>query len=252
MHFQMWFPGATGCVAALQSIGAVDLREGCRESMAKFIDGRMGLLLSWTGDIGYVPERQRWVPLRNAEGPQVGYWSESPCVPTDLARRSLFDGYQQRLADGNDWVIPRATALPASFRLVDGAWSKVRKPQFDEFWARSEVWYRRFMTCDLDAEVIFRTEGISEEQFHQELADFCCFALRQNYRLLPEIASELDLLDSNSALSIVWSVIDGMAIKEILQEMQEVADVQSAFGDEKKVEVSAITDLRNHELGGGD
>lgn len=220
MHFQMWFPGLTGSGSALQSVGAIDFREGCRESLAKFADGRSGLLLSWQGEAGYFPDRQRWIPLDSSDGPQIGYWNDSPCTPADLERRSLFNGYRQPLADGYEWVIPQAAGLPASLRLVNGAWSKIRKPQFDEFWARSEVWYRRFMAFDLDVKAILLAEGISEELFHQELADFCIFALRQNYRLLPQIASELGLFDSDSALRIVWSVIDGMAIKEVLHELQ--------------------------------
>lgn len=234
MHFQMWFPGATGRMAALSSIGAVDLAEGCRESLAKLEDGRPGLLLTWTGEVGYLPDRQKWLPLDAADGPLVGYWNDSPCTPEDLRRRSLFTGYETNLADGNSWVIPQAAELPASLRLVDRAWTKVRKPQFDEFWSRSEPWYRRFMQVNLDFEKIAEVEGIEQSALLNDWSDFCVFALRQNYRILPQIASELGLLDTTSLINITWAVVDGMAIKEVMAEMQHQADMESAF-DEKKV-----------------
>ena len=242
MHFQVWFPGKTNNGAQLlRDVGLADFVEGHRECMTtqRLPDGvvKDGLQVSWGGgDAGYFPDRQSWVPLRSLDfgeiGPQLGYWLDSPCTPDDLRRGSLFNGYKVKLADGNEWQVPLAVELPATLRLVERAWTKVRKPQFDDFWAQSEVWYRRFMLFDLNPDTMASQEGIDAAAMQTAWAEFCVFSLRQNYRVTAEIASELGILDTDSLLRITWSVIDGMAIKEVLNEMQGIADRDSAF--EKK------------------
>lgn len=231
MHFQLWFPGESRDAAGLlRSSGLADLADGCQETLMKMRpDGESGLLINWTGQIGFFLERQKWVDCGKY---WIGLWLDSPCLPQELARSSLFHGYEVLLSDGQRWQIPLATELPATLRLVDRCWTKVRKPQFEAFWRASETWYRRLMLCDLDPETIGVREGLTRDQIEQELGEFCVTALRQNYRVTPEIVSELGLLDTQTALRIIWSVVDGLAIKEVLAEVQVRADEESAF--EKK------------------
>jgi hypothetical protein len=214
MHFQMWFPMATGNArTVLEAAGLVDFGDGCRESLAKFADGRQGLLLTWTGDAGYFPDRQKWIPLDGPDGPQIGYWIDSPCTPADLQRRYLLTGFPVQLGSG-EWVVPRATDLPANLRMVNNLWESIRKPQFDEFWNRAAVWYRRFMIADLDLEQIAESEDLDPDALLSEWCDFCVYALRQNYRILPQIASELDLLDTTTLIKITWAIVDNMDIPD--------------------------------------
>ncbi len=240
MHFQIWFPGQTRDAAGLlRAAGLADFVGGHSECMTtqRLPDGvvKDGLQVNWGGQAGCFPDRQKWVPLVATDATAyLGLWLDSPCTPDDLRRSSLFNGYKVKLADGADWQVPLAVELPATLRLVDRSWTKVRKPQFDEFWAQSEVWYRRFNLFDLNPETVATSEGIDAAALQHEWAEFCVFALRQNYRLTPLIASELGILDTDSLLKITWSVVDGMAIKEVLAEMQEIADRNSAF--EKKAE----------------
>jgi hypothetical protein len=79
-----------------------------------------------------------------------------------------------------------------------------------------------------------KAEGLTLEELQAQFAEFCVFALRQNYRVTPEIVSELGLLDTDSLAKIVLHAVDGMNIRAVLDEMQQRDDLESAFDGEKK------------------
>lgn len=57
--------------------------------------------------LGFYPDQQTW--SAGAESSvQIGYYTEDPPTPEDLARRRLLDGHFVTLGDGNDWLIPIA------------------------------------------------------------------------------------------------------------------------------------------------
>lgn len=233
MHFQLWFPGQTRDAAGLlRSHGLPDFVEGAKESVDKLTPETMpGLWVTWSGNSGSDPANQTVI---ECGGYSIVLWKNKPCVPEDLARRSKFGAYNVLLADGNMWLIPVAAQLPATFKLSGGQWKKTRKPQFDEFWRQSEIWYRRLVEYQLDPAEISNGESIPVEQVYGEFAEFCITALRQNYRMTGEIASELGLLDSESITNIVLYVLDGIFIKEVNDEIADRSDVETAF--EKKQE----------------
>ena len=216
MHFQLFFPNAgpdTG--QALRKAGLPDFVDGAT-SCQVVISGQPGLLVGWGPSVGYAPEVQRWI---DGPGYRIGFWTDKPCLPEELARGSLFPGYRMSLADGNLWIVPAASELPTNIRLVDSKWTHVRKPQFDEYWARSEVWFRRLVLLDLNESRIREDAGLNSDELLAEWVDFVVFALRQNYRLTPLIASELGLIDSASLFNVTMSAVDGMAIREVLDEL---------------------------------
>ena len=216
MHFQLFFPNAgpdTG--QALRRANLPDFVDGAT-SCQLAIGGVGGLLVGWGQGIGFAPERQRWI---DGPGYRIGFWTDSGCMPEELARGSLFPGYRMSLADGNQWIVPAAAELPTNIRLVDSKWTHVRKPQFDEYWKRSEVWFRRLVLLDLNEERIREDAGLNSDELLSEWVDFVVFALRQNYRLTPQIASELGLIDSQALLNVTMSAVDGMAIREVLDEV---------------------------------
>ena len=221
MHFQLFFPNAgpdTG--QALRKAALPDFVDGAT-SCQLAIGGVGGLLVGWGHGIGFVPERQRWI---DGPGYRIGFWTDKPCTPDDLARGSLFPGYRMPLADGNQWIVPAAAELPTNIRLVDSKWTHVRKPQFDEYWARSEVWFRRLVLLDLNEARIREDAKLNSDELLAEWVDFVVFALRQNYRLTPLIASEVGLLDSQALLNVTMSAVDGMAIREVLDEVLAEAE----------------------------
>lgn len=237
MHFQLYFPlKLRDAAGALRAAGLADLASGCQETVTgvsldpQETNPPKGLLVTWSGLAGWIPSRQRWIDCGEY---WLGLWTDSPCVPEDLARQSLFTGYSVTLGDGQAWRVPLASELPATVRLVDRNWTKVRKPAFDEFWRASEVWYRRFMLYDLDPAQIQTAEGTDAGTLLTEMAAFAVFALRQNYRVTPDLLSELGVFDSSNLLQIVMAVVDGMDIKAVLAEMSYNADVESATAEKK-------------------
>lgn len=213
MHFQLWFPGGERDAAALlDRMGLSDFIPGCRSSALPFGLGAVpGTLVHWSGD-GEIDERvQQWTDLGTC---QVGLWNESPCSPEDLARDTLLDGYECRLGDGQNWRIPNANRLPSLFRLIGGKWTAIKKTRFAEFWNQSKDWNRRLINYGLNGEAISVSEGISIAEIENQLVEFCVAALRLNYRLSAEIASVLNLLDTNIVLGIVERVVHGMGLAE--------------------------------------
>jgi hypothetical protein len=228
MHYQMWFPGKTQDAAGLlKTDGLQDFVEGASESVMKLEPtGVPGLLVTWSGDAGIFPDRQRVVDCGRYS---LIFWTDNPCTEADLRRSTTFRSIALDL-NGSPWLVPQAAELPATMRLAGGSWKKIRKPQFDEFWAASEKWYRRFLLQSLDVDEIAKVDGLTHEQVESEFADFCCFALRQNYRVNPEVVSELGLLDSMAILGIIYRVVDGIHIDEVTQQFLAQADRDTATG----------------------
>jgi hypothetical protein len=227
MHYQLMFPGKmSNSASCLRSVGLADFVDGASECPVTSRDGLPdGLIVGWTGEIGYVPTRQRWI---DGPGYKIGFWTDSPCVPIDLARQSMFPGYDWTLADGNLWRVPCAADLPTTLRLVDSHWKKIRKPQFNEYWNQSEPWFRRLLLMDLDENKMALDSGRSADQMLNEWAEFCVFALRQNYRINSVIASELGILDTDDLLRITMAAVDGMNVKAVLAEFEALKEKETA------------------------
>lgn len=225
MHFQLLFPGKTSNAGScLRSVGLADFVAGCTEMPVA--SDKPGLLVAWGNSIGLDPANQRVID--SGEGYDVIFSKTSPCTPAELARSSLFNGYDVDLSDGQNWRVPLAADLPKTMKLVGKDWRTVRKPQFDEYWQRSEVWFRRFLMQDLDEKSMLSETGMTAQELHNEWMDFCIFCLRQNYRLTPLIASELSIIDTDDLLKITLAAIDGMAIKEVMEEAAKKAERESA------------------------
>jgi hypothetical protein len=235
MHYQLFFPGKTNNEAScLRSVGLADFVEGAAGSIAT-VEGVPGLMITWSGDAGYSPARQRWI---DGEGYRVGFWTDSPCTPADLARASMFSWRFLRMANGDHWGVPVACELPKDFKLVDKAWTKVRKPQFDDFWSRSEVWFRRFLMCNFDVAAMCADAKISESEIWQQWCEFAVFTLRQNYRVTGQIVGELGLLDEETVKVMTYAAVDGMNIDSVMAEWQ--ASVEAASAGLKKSESEVL------------
>lgn len=228
MHYQLFFPGKTSNAAScLRSVGLADFVDGANEMPLTGRDNApLGLLVTW-GDI------PRWEPSNQAVTDCKGYklvmWlgEDRRCTPADLARQSLFPYYRIPLSDKQEWDVPRASELPSGLRMVDGQWTKVRKPQFMDFWNQSETWFRRYMLFALNFEKMAADAKMTQPAFLHEWVNYCVFSLRQNYRLNSEIASELGILGTNDLIMVTSATVDGMAIEEVTQELQRIQDVEN-------------------------
>ena len=228
MHYQLFFPGKTSNAAScLRSVGLADFVDGANEMPLTGRDSApVGLLVTW-GDL------PKWDPPNQAVTDCTGYklvmWlgEERRCTPADLARQSLFTGYKITLSDKQEWQVSSASDLPSGFRLVDGQWTKVRKPQFVDFWNRSEAWYRRYMIFALNLAKMAADANKTQTAFLHEWVEYCVFSLRQNYRLNSEIASELGILGTDDLNIVTSATVDGMAIEEVTEELQRIQDVEA-------------------------
>jgi len=227
----LFFPGKTNDAAKLlRDCGLTDFVPGHEEAVEKDGPNGFGLLVNWksitTGTVTWEA-----VP---GQPYLLGMSADAPCTPDELAREQLFAGYAIELEDGQLWRVPTAAELPTTLRLIDRQWTRVRKPQFDEFWQRSEVWYRRMLVFSFDFAEIMADANLTSQQLDNDWSAYCVFSLRQNYRITEEIASRLGLLDLSTRLQITQATVDGMAIRSVLQELEDRNDEETA-GLEKKV-----------------
>jgi hypothetical protein len=239
MSFLLLFPGrTTDSAGCLRDAGLEDFVGGETQKPVTGPDGRRGLLIGWGLDLAIDTAKQRWV----AEGNYfIGFPSDRNFDPEQLRRRAAFQGRTISLSDGSQWLIPAAADLPMGLKLVDGQWTKVRKPQFQEFWNQSEIWFKRFMELNLDEGRMQIESNLTREQFLQEWANYCVFAIRQNYRVTPRIFSELVEFDTEDLFAITLATLDADAIREALKELQDAIEKESS-GLPKKDEASECPD----------
>jgi hypothetical protein len=232
MHYLLFFPGeSSNAGRCLRGVGMADFSDGVNEKPER-IDGVSGLLCGWGGAVALDPANQRWVQM---SGFRLGIWTNAEFAPRDIARRSIFDGRNVTFSSGLQWSVPTAADLPSLIVKADSHWKRIRKPQFADFWNQSEIWFKRFMDQRLDEEQMRIASELSEQEFLDEWAEFCVFALRQNYRVTPEIISELAPFDTDDMFRITLAAIDGMTINEVADEASEIAE-RAASGLPKKSE----------------
>lgn len=231
--FLLFFPNSAGrsVRSLLESADMLDFLPGAAQASV-VLDGVSGTLIGWGDRIGVEPDRQTWG--EDCGGYRVGFWVDANVTPEDLAKPDQFSGYRAVLADGNEWVIPAASMLPTSLvRDKSKHWKRVRKPQFDQFWRESEVWFRRNLKCGLDLQEMLKESRLSEQAFLDAWVKFVVFVLRQNYRVTEDVVSSLRLLDSRSLYMVTLYAVDGMAIEEL------EADQDAANMTEKKIAESS-------------
>lgn len=232
MHYQLFFPGRTSNGRqCLMDAGLSDMTSGITEAV-NVVNGQQGLFVSWTGTVSVEPERQQWLSYEGVPY-CVGLWRDQPVTPQDLVRPSVYSGEEIPMGDGQRWLVPTAVWLPTTKKRVGGRWVDVRKAAFDRFWHDSEVWFRRMMTHDGNLYAAAQSEGLSDDELSNQLTDFVLSALRLNYRLVPEVASELCLFDTETVISALMMVIRWMNVEEVLKQVQEKTDAVEA-GLEKK------------------
>ncbi len=160
--------------------------------------------------VGYFPKTQTW---EQAGGYWLGYDPAHLPGPDDLRRDRVIDSYPMTLEDGRDWLCPvirladNKTTLPDVWRLKDGKFQSVVKPDWEWAWELTgELWDRWFL---FDGEV------------PQDLAfQWCSKLLGINYRVGPYEAGILGLFGSVSYPAVLRAAINGPII-EYMREQQK-------------------------------
>jgi len=214
MQYQIFLPGVAGANPQfLVDVGLADLVAGanfCDSAHGPIPPGGgvpgPGVVVAWprpgAAQLGYRPEAQTWLPAVKcgdlAAGRYwVGFWNDSPPTPADLQRPYRQAGIRVALGDGNEWLLPMAKELDHNMVLADdGTWKFEIQRRFHDFYLEHLRWFQFFGTMT-------QSEGAS----FAEAAEFILMALRINYRLTGEVASQLRLFTKENVLSAMFAVL---------------------------------------------
>lgn len=215
----------------LQSAGLTDHAEGAENCgrIPTGPDGGSGLLYWWRSpgvnyDIGFRPDSQTWIPAVPRGDLAAGrYWvgieRNATPEPIELQRRSGVDGYRVRLGDGHEWIIPAARYCPQDVRLAsDGGIELQVQDKYREFWDGSLRWVELLLSIE---------EGQTALQIGPQEWGYLTLALSINYRITPELASELRLFSTSNVLHVVQATIDGQLAALVEQQKKSTETVST-------------------------
>lgn len=169
-------------------------------------DGDIGAVCGVTSEqLGYFANRQTWRRIPGSSA-WVGYYTDAPPTPEDLARTEQIDGHKVKLCDGRYWLCPIArgpegVVLPRYADLDDeGHWTAGRvQPQHEAFLRIAEEFWCVFAGGEAnDDGIVFNFDGLNESAVG-------CLAV--NYRLGPIEAAILQLFD------LPGKLVDARAMK---------------------------------------
>lgn len=227
MHYQLYVPKTADTWPTLEGILPARWLSGVNQvETHSGPDGGAGRVFSWptpsAPENQYLPDRYKWVAGQGGRLPGQwssraaagGYWvglrKGSPPTPEDLALPERFAGRELTLGDGQVWTVPAAAKLPRAYRLRDGIWTSEVRAEFRMFWDDSVVWFERSRPA-LEG----RATSIVAPP---EWIDYVLSALALNYRLLPEVASELGLLGTDNAFDAILATVSGHLLLEVAAE----------------------------------
>jgi len=159
---------------------------------------------------GYFPAKQTWVPSPSKTW-WIGYETAARPRPQDLHRPEMIAGYNVRLEDGNEWLVPVARSIPRGSILPrrmslgpngEIVWEAL--PRFAAFSALAEeAWldYRRVNGW-------LEPDEAALEMTHDRARDVAVAALAMNYRVgLVELAV-LQVLSTANMIEVLDAMID--------------------------------------------
>ena len=83
----------------------------------------------------YKPDEQTWSGPFGKGGYWIGFRTDAPPGPEDLARAKQYKGHMVELADGNEWLIPAASMAPCVMVMKDGAVEMKPQAMREKLWA---------------------------------------------------------------------------------------------------------------------
>ena len=127
----------------------------------------------------------------------MGWEKANPPTPFDFQKETIHLSHPVILEDGNEWQIPEARELPQTMILADdGTWKFEVQRKFHAFWNECEALSDRIVADGADTSISF--------------IDAAALAMRSlilNYRLTPELASQLELFDTQNVMQLVCAPI---------------------------------------------
>lgn len=192
--------------------------------------------------VGYYPKKQTWHSA-GSPGVFVGYETDNPPNPEDLARPEMIDGHFVRLADGKDWLVPTARIFPQGSRLPKalilgpgGELISESLPRYASISRQADrVWAEFERSIDGNDPAESEKPLTVQDQF-----DIAIEALSINYRLSKWEASALRLLTTDNVVKIIQALIDVPTLIEVAKAHTEAL---------KKKDLASILDGSNSSDG---
>ena len=217
-------PSATAAIEQLDALGLADVLTSERSTPTRCTGGPDGgngwtIARGHTKRIGYYPDEQQWAPVVHRNGAAKGeataqesrsteeasHWvglSSRSNTPADYARAQQYPGHLVKLCDGNEWLVPCAEGLPATFRLdpKTGQMVLVRKSEFSSF----------------SEDAIGVMEQLAEGTApYTDIIRVCARALGLNYLVGTAEVLMLGLVDETNYLEIFAAIQDYPSLKEL-------------------------------------
>lgn len=206
MHHLIFIPqehlSGTTTADQLAAVGLADHAAGALSVSCVGPTGSGGMLFGWVPNKLHCDEgEQDWFPAvvdgdRPAGRYHVGTWKASPVTEADVRRPGTLWGDDVTLGNGESWHVASPAALPHDMMLADdGSIRMEPKRRYQDVCLEAYRWRRRLN---------------ADERTRVDYADLWRFALQclgLNYRLPPELASHLRLIDTDNVKSVIAHAI---------------------------------------------
>lgn len=204
MHFLIYIPEPNCPPDRLAEVGLPGLADGAFNVTTQGPDGKLGTLFSWRPVTGvnqhkltleYNAARQTWntsAALGDLEAGRYWYGTINGNLPTpdDLQRQYPYRCHEVMLGDERQWWLPAERDIPQTVKLMDdGSYRYVPHRKYEEFCHLTRQWREIVKTLNVGVVI-------------EEALAFVRLALGVNYRLTPEIESDLELWTTSNTGSI--------------------------------------------------
>lgn len=194
----------------------------CRECLSG-PSGTAGLVVAARRDgagppPAYKPGDQLW--RRCGDVLWIGVGRDAMPTPGDLEQPSLLEGHAVELADGNDWLMPRALLAPGGQTGLELVLTV--DPETGEDAEMVRPCYRRF--GDLARRFFEACLGADNDRVTFALDDLTALAtegLGHNYRVGIHELRILGALSTDNLWRLAFAAIDGPRYNEMLRELGE-------------------------------
>lgn len=158
--------------------------------------------------IGYFSDRQTWFEW---DGYWIGWQNDAKPTAQDLVRLESHDGQLIKLADDQEWLIPKVRLFPGGTNLPMSLIKDFRSGELrgQILSAYTDLWQR---TCAIFDTIMGTTESGNVSVPEAWLT--CVLGLSLNYHINEAGVSALQLLDTHSYKKVLLAMIDWETIKE--------------------------------------
>ncbi len=196
--------------------------------------------------IRYKADKQTWQQIPQALLPTdqavwLGWYTDDPPTPQDLARPAQRDGHSVRLGDDREWMVPLArawvdlgkdsgwmTALPQTLGVDDsGDWvANTVVPQYRDLWDLACRYWDSVLGAPRDDDdpkcIVFP---------FSELNNAAVLALQTNYYIGKAEIAALGLFVTHSARDVMLALIDYDAVDEYLKKKERELQAEAQATD---------------------